>query len=570
MNDDRKKILKQNIINDLRDCLSGSESENIVYRGEIKYLSGLLSLLKTGIKCSKREFLTWYLAVLQIENTPLLSIESLLRLTNTFKYNRNFLNQLERFSRSNKHNAPSDEVWTVFMTTLLLESEGSFIDAKIYILNKVVDTHWNALKNCNVRALFRFILSNYTSLFLKANGTTETDLKNTRKADVQNQINQRWGFFFYWLKKMVERGEDLGPNIERMVSKDFYNPRYALFTTEKEAFLDFLEPKLPPFILAHHYTFACISEMAIHFHAQKSLFEQSEIKYIKKPEQHYVLRPFLGKFILPEIFYTRFHKQDWTEEKSRFMLHAVMGKPLHRFEELPFKLTQKACHVLLTMPEFTRFSFWSNLAAAQLLSMGVSLQFTTTAVMLLDRFRSRFDFWIETFEILYKKGVMQNELVNLSDYIRYVYFDAVEQIDLKQISLNNLRTRSLDWHVNLNVKRTKNQKLPSLEIKPFKYSDPDSKLKYRIRQLTTSWELYAEGKLMHHCVHTYTNSCLAKNVFIFSLRQIEGTHELPLVTIQVNKMMQIVQVKGAYNRTTTALEDRIIEMWAEMNKLSIN
>ena len=87
--------------------------------------------------------------------------------------------------------------------------------------------------------------------------------------------------------------------------------------------------------------------------------------------------------------------------------------------------------------------------------------------------------------------------------------------------------------------------------------------------MTTSWELYSEGALLHHCVYTYTNSCLAKNAFIFSLRQIEGEHELPLVTIQVNKSMQIIQTKGAYNRETTAFEDGIIGIWAEKNKLDI-
>ena len=73
MNDDRKKILKQNVINDLSDCLKASESETIVYRGEINYLSGLVSLLKPGLNYTKREFLTWYLAVLQIEKVPLSS-----------------------------------------------------------------------------------------------------------------------------------------------------------------------------------------------------------------------------------------------------------------------------------------------------------------------------------------------------------------------------------------------------------------------------------------------------------------------------------------------------------------
>lgn len=569
MNDDRKKILKQNVINDLSDCLKASESETIVYRGEINYLSGLVSLLKPGLNYTKREFLTWYLAVLQIEKVPLLPIEIVLRLTSTFKINSHFLRQLELFSRSNKKKDLPEEVWTVFMTTLLLEPKANFIEAKIYIVNKIVDDHWEALKKCNVKALFRFILSHNTSLLLKTDGTKEQDLKNTRNAEVQNQINQRWGFFFYWLNKMVQHNENLNVNLDRMASKVITKNHHTRFTPEKEEFLNFIEPKLPPFKLAHNYTLPCISELAVHFTARKAIFEESDIETITKPDTFYVLRPLMGKFVIPEIFYSHFHQFEWTEEKSRFMLHALMGKPLHRFEELPFKLTQKACHMLLTMPELKRFSFWSNFAAAQLLSLDVSLEFTTAAVTLLDRFRSRYDFWIQVFEILFKKGAIPDEVVNLSDYIRYVYFDLEEQIDLRNISLNNLRARSLEWHVSLDLHRTKNQKLPRIDVKLFKYTDPDSDLSYCIRQLNTSWELYSEGALLHHCVYTYTNSCLAKNAFIFSLRQIEGEHELPLVTIQVNKSMQIIQTKGAYNRETTAFEDGIIGIWAEKNKLDI-
>lgn len=569
MKNDRKNILKQKTIIDLRNCLNASASETIVYRGEINYLSGLVSLLKPGLNYTKREFLTWYLAVLQIEKVPLLPIEIVLRLTSTFKINNHFLRQLELFSRSNKKKDLPEEVWTVFMTTLLLEPKVNFIEAKIYILNKIVDDHWEALKKCNVKVLFRFILSDNTSLLLKTDGTKEKDLKNTRNAEVQNEINQRWGFFFYWLVKMVQHSENLNVNLDRMAAKVITKNDHTRFTPEKEAFLNFIEPKLPPLKLAHNYTLACISELAVHFTARKALFEESDIETITKPEIFYVLKPLLGKFVIPQIFYSRFHQSDWTEEKSRFMLHALMGKPLHRFEELPFKLTQKACHMLLTMPELKRFSFWSNFAAAQLLSLDVSQEFTTMAVTLLDRFRSRYDFWIQVFEILFKKGARPHELANLSDYIRYVYFDLEEKIDLRNISLNTLRARTLEWHANLNLQRTKNHKLPRIDVKPFKYTDPDSDLSYCIRQLTTSWELYGEGAVLHHCVYTYTHNCLAKNAFIFSLRQIEGDHELPLVTIQVNKSKQIIQTKGPYNRETTTFEDRIIGIWAEKNKLGI-
>jgi hypothetical protein len=251
------------------------------------------------------------------------------------------------------------------------------------------------------------------------------------------------------------------------------------------------------------------------------------------------------------------------------MLHALIGKPLHQFEELPFKLTQKACNELLTMPEYTTFSFWANLAAAQLLSLGVSREFIDSAIVLLDRYRGRYDFWINVFELLFKKDALKRELVNLCDYIRFVYFDLNQQIDLKNVSIYNLRERSHEWHVNLRFKRAINQKLPSLNIKLFKYTDPNTKLKYCIKQISSSAELYSEGTRMNHCVYTYTQDCLDMNAFIFSLRQFEGTRESTIVTIQVNKSMSIVQCKGHYNRETTAFEDEVIALWAKKNNMII-
>jgi hypothetical protein len=38
------------------------------------------------------------------------------------------------------------------------------------------------------------------------------------------------------------------------------------------------------------------------------------------------------------------------------MFHALIGKPLHQFEGLPFKLTKKACNVLLTMNPYKDYS----------------------------------------------------------------------------------------------------------------------------------------------------------------------------------------------------------------------
>jgi hypothetical protein len=573
MDENRRRIIKQNIIDELLNCLNTNESEKIIYRGENNYLSGLISLLRPGVNFSKREFLIWYLTILQIEDTPILSIDYLIRLSTSYKRNKNFLGQLKKYAESNKRKKLPDEVWIAFMTSLLFDFEGGFIDAKIYIFNKVIDSNWEDLKRLNLRTLFRFILSVNTSNLLQIKNSKEKEFKNTNLTVTQTKINERWGFFFFWLNIIVKESEELNRKIDLLFSRKIKSYKYLAiseFTKEKEEFLNFIEPKLPPFLLAYNYSLDCITELSIHFQAQKERFLSSTDELIISSDSLYILKPLLGKYVLPEIFYNRFHKLNWSEKQSAFMLHALMGKPLHQFEGLPFKLTQKACHVLLTMPEFTRYSFWTNLAAAQLISQGVNRNFTEAAVALLERFQGRYDFWINVFDLLFKKGTETNELLNLCDYIRFVFFDLNQKIDLKNLSLNSLRMRSLEWHTNLRMTKTINKKLPLLDIKIFKYTDPNTDLKYCIRQLVTTAELYAEGQWMNHCVYTYTYDCLEANSFIFSLRNIDDKTQLPIVTIEVSKSKLILQKKGKYNREPSPFEDEVIAMWAKTNNLRIN
>ena len=100
------------------------------------------------------------------------------------------------------------------MNSLLFEFEGGFFEAKIYILNKVLDTHLDAFEKCNLKLLFQFILSDKTSKLLKVDDIKESFYKNTKKADVQDKINNRWGFYFYWLNKIANHGENISYNIK--------------------------------------------------------------------------------------------------------------------------------------------------------------------------------------------------------------------------------------------------------------------------------------------------------------------------------------------------------------------
>ena len=86
-------------------------------------------------------------------------------------------------------------------------------------------------------------------------------------------------------------------------------------------------------------------------------------------------------------------------------------------------------------------------------------------------------------------------------------------------------------------------------------------------QLLTNKDLIEEGRTLSHCVGTYTDNCIDRGSYIFSLRlEREDEETLPLITIEVNANT-IRQKKGKRNRSCSQEEDYIIRNWAKENEL---
>jgi hypothetical protein len=107
--------------------------------------------------------------------------------------------------------------------------------------------------------------------------------------------------------------------------------------------------------------------------------------------------------------------------------------------------------------------------------------------------------------------------------------------------------------------------LPKSEINTYKTEYQDKK--YKVVQLLTNKDLIEEGRTLSHCVGTYTNNCLNRGSYIFSLRwEQENEESTSLITIEVNANT-IRQKKGKKNRPCSQEEDYIILKWAKENKL---
>lgn len=91
---------------------------------------------------------------------------------------------------------------------------------------------------------------------------------------------------------------------------------------------------------------------------------------------------------------------------------------------------------------------------------------------------------------------------------------------------------------------------------------------YKIVELTDEKQLEREGSVMNHCVGSYAYKCINAHSSIWSLREYRNSNWYSLVTIEVEEN-QIVQARGAFNATPTAVSRRIIREWANREKIDL-
>ncbi len=126
-----------------------------------------------------------------------------------------------------------------------------------------------------------------------------------------------------------------------------------------------------------------------------------------------------------------------------------------------------------------------------------------------------------------------------------------------------------EWHRSLAQGRAKSIAMswrPS-GFPGFEWEDGagDDRRVYRIVELLTENELFAEGRAMRHCVASYAGSCASGRTSIWSLRKsIENDRVIRLVTIEVsNTRGTIVQIRGRCNRLPSEGERALLERWSE-------
>jgi len=103
-------------------------------------------------------------------------------------------------------------------------------------------------------------------------------------------------------------------------------------------------------------------------------------------------------------------------------------------------------------------------------------------------------------------------------------------------------------------------------------SSKDAKAKgerFVVRQLKQAEDLVMESRAMHHCVSTYAAKCIAGAASIWSLRRCTKDRIDRLLTIEVDRQDQAVQVRGLANRLAQQDERNVLERWAKARGIAL-
>jgi hypothetical protein len=315
-----------------------------------------------------------------------------------------------------------------------------------------------------------------------------------------------------------------------------------------------------------------------------------------KPSSHNQAKQFssLARFLLCEFDVPLFMDQAYLENQSVYQgwfRHIGQGKNIRTITSLPVSITKKEAHYFLEAPD--HYSIEGAIRWGQIYALGGNERLADAILETrLDREFDHDDFWQSVLRFFIKNPMLDMAQVNpIVDYIwnqkfanRRIFVErgvAQEQppeqpnFSMKGRTVESLLKEVEAWHRRLG-KEVKGGKLQweKSPIRDFEFIEGNRDSKnmriWSIKELVSSNELVAEGRVLKHCVASYAQSCGrgASSIWTMDFQTEDGTEKL--LTIEVaNQAKLIKQIRGRLNRLATEKEKNIILRWAEKENLKI-
>lgn len=531
-----------------------------------RYVHSILLLISKDSEVNRLNFIKQFHALLKSRGFPLLKVELVLLLYNRWKLYPAILFDLNYIQKSLRNKSYSYEFYEHLIYTLNINPvEKAQLKARIQFF--VLALNSNVVRVDQTEGLINLqdVLLNF-------------EIERSCSLLLDEQLTQAPDHQYYSLLYVLKLYSSEGASKEQLlllIQTHFSELKnYWRWTNELQALLWSLDFKLPAFYLLE-FTSDFVGNLLRIYKLQPTLIERIPIIREELPKQEQFFMDLFKDFMIPGVMLRLLYQNELSKEELKWFDDELSGKNIFK-SKLPLKLSNKGAHIFRNLDYHLELNVVQSMIYAEVLhqirgeKMARAKEFAFTGAKLL-RNNLNLDFWTDTLVVLYEKGLEIHRINEILDYLQNLVFVRQQPINLRTRSLETLRRDILDWHEELNDDRNKNryrryQKLAVLDIPVFNTSYDG--VKYRIKQLTKATELYEEGKILSHCVHTYSPDCHKGYSYIFSLRSVdEENEEKPLITIEVGPTDYINQANGKYNRFVFEHEAIVIKEWARINQL---
>lgn len=258
----KKSSAKKAILNEIRLKLKNT---GIAHTPTSTYLTGICSLLATNKKIDLNNFLKLYSQMLSIKQIPLLNIPTVLFVAENYHKNPALINQLKHMVELTKGNRLNWGIWEGMIKALSCREIENF-GAKSLLITKILEPQFNIPENYCMYFFFNTIFAMDSNMFFD-HKRIDCD---GQYAVFNEKFQARYGLFIFWTHQILREGKNIRFHFEQMVNKQFKDTKeWATWSPKMEAFLLFINDKLPANYMIHHQ-------------AQKYLYRYSEIYAIKK------------------------------------------------------------------------------------------------------------------------------------------------------------------------------------------------------------------------------------------------------------------------------------------------
>lgn len=307
-------------------------------------------------------------------------------------------------------------------------------------------------------------------------------------------------------------------------------------------------------------------------------------------------RHLLARYGLPAFMDSAWFRGDTPQARQQqsWFVHLGTGGNL-RAAEVPVALTRRMAHCFLQAPDDCTVE--QALRWGQIVGQGgdEALVRAVNVTFLGESFQAE-EFWGTVIHWLVRNPMLDPEWVGpVVDYIHHRKYEPQEvplpggglgrgdpaepNFSMKSRSAVKLLRQVEEWHARLaRETRASTAEWHSCGIEGFELTEQGpggAEVCWRVCELTTTRELNAEGRAMHHCVRSYVGSCRRGKTAVFSLqlsvvepqaegatsaltRRREGTRGDPedggrtsaerIMTVAVNPhTRQITQARGRFN-----------------------